>query len=224
VLQQFTGTLKRVRIIPHGVSDRFRQEQPGGKWEASTGPVKCVYVSNVDMYKHQWHVVSAIAKLRAAGHNVVLSLVGGGEGRAMKRLQAALAANDPTGAFVQVIDAVAHEEIPQYLAGADLFIFASSCENMPNTLVEAMASGLPIACSNRGPMGEILQDAGTYFDPEDPDSIARAVEQLLLDVPQRESVAEKAWALSKQYSWARCARETWSFLAEVAVDARTISP
>ena len=52
------------------------------------------------------------------------------------------------------------------LKRAHLFVFASSCENMPNTLVEAMASGLPIACSDRGPMPEILRDGGTYFDPE----------------------------------------------------------
>jgi len=44
-----------------------------------------------------------------------------------------------------------------------------------NILVEAMASGLPIACSNRGPMPEVLGDAGVYFDPEDPHDIARAL-------------------------------------------------
>ena len=55
------------------------------------------------------------------------------------------------------------------LADANLFVFASSCENMPNTLVEAMAIGLPIACSDRGPMPEVLRDGGVYFDPEDCD-------------------------------------------------------
>ena len=35
---------------------------------------------------------------------------------------------------------------------------------MPNTLVEAMASGLPIACSDRGPMPEVLGDGGVLFD------------------------------------------------------------
>ena len=76
---------------------------------------------------------------------------------------------------------VPHDDLPSLLAGADLFVFASSCENMPNTLVEAMAIGLPIACSDRGPMPEVLRDGGVYFDPENPESIAAAIETLIRD-------------------------------------------
>jgi glycosyltransferase involved in cell wall biosynthesis len=97
-----------------------------------------------------------------------------------------------------------------------VFVFASSCENMPSTLIEAMASGLPIACSDRGPMPEVLQDGGTYFDPEDPASIAAAIGELLQSPERRRSAAARARALAARYSWARCADETWSFLAGVA--------
>lgn len=85
---------------------------------------------------------------------------------------------------------------------------------MPITLLEAMAAGLPIACSDRGPMPEILEDGGVYFDPELPDSIAAAVEQLITDPALRERVAQRAKQLSEQYSWSRCAEETWKFIAE----------
>jgi len=110
--------------------------------------------------------------------------------------------------LVDVLGAVPHREIPAHLAQADLFIFASSCENMPNTLVEAMAAGMPIASSRRGPMPEILQDAGLYFDPEDPSSIAEAVARLAADANLRAELAHKAHALAGKYSWQRCARET----------------
>lgn len=100
------------------------------------------------------------------------------------------------------------------LAEADLFIFASSCENMPNTLLEAMAVGLPIACSNRGPMPEVLDDGGVYFDPEDAVSIANSVEQLIKDPDLRAKIARRASQLSEQYSWSRCAEETWKFICE----------
>jgi glycosyltransferase involved in cell wall biosynthesis len=173
-------------------------------------------VSNTDLYKHQWYVVAAIAKLRRSGYGLKLRLVGGGAGRARKLLDEAVRREDPDGAFVEVVDAVSHAEVPAELAKADLFVFASSCENMPNTLVEAMAASLPIACSSRGPMPEILRDAGTYFDPEDPDSIATAIERLLTDASLRSRLAHEAAVLSRQYSWERCAAETWSFVAEVA--------
>jgi glycosyltransferase involved in cell wall biosynthesis len=91
-------------------------------------------------------------------------------------------------------------------------VFASSCENMPNTLVEGMASGLPIACSNRGPMPEILQDGGVYFNPESANSIAAAIEELLVNDDRRTSIARRARELAAQYSWQRCAEETWEFL------------
>lgn len=220
VIQRFTGKLQFVQVIPHGIGESFRQQTKGGLWREPVHSIKCVYVSNADMYKHQWHVVHAIASLRKEGHPVVLKLVGGGAGRAKVLLEDAIKQVDPEGHFVELLDAVPHNEIPNHLAKADIFIFASSCENMPNTLVEAMAGGLPISCSDRGPMPEILKDAGTYFNPEDPASIAKAVEKLILDGSFRKSSAEKAKVLSNQYSWERCARETWRFLAKTRENAR----
>jgi glycosyltransferase involved in cell wall biosynthesis len=79
-----------------------------------------------------------------------------------------------------------------------------------------MAVGLPIACSDRGPMPEVLRDGGVYFDPENAVSIAEAIEALIRDADLRTSKAARAKHLAAQYSWARCARETWSFLKTVA--------
>lgn len=216
VIQKFTGPLKLVRVIPHGIGNHFRQRTSGGLWNSPCERICCVYVSNTDMYKHQWNVVRAISQLRKDGHPVLLKLVGGGSGPAKVLLDNAIAEEDPSGKFVQLLDAVPHGEIPSELAKADIFVFASSCENMPNTLVEAMAGGLPIACSDRGPMPEILQEAGTYFNPEEPSSIRLAIEKLILDVSFRRSSALRAKAISEQYSWERCARETWNFLVHVS--------
>ena len=107
-----------------------------------------------------------------------------------------------------------HAQLPALLADADLFIFASSCENMPVTLIEAMAVGLPIACSNRGPMPEVLADGGVYFDPEDARSIAVAVEHIIESPKLRLAITQKARMLSQQYSWSRCADETFAFIAD----------
>jgi glycosyltransferase involved in cell wall biosynthesis len=76
-----------------------------------------------------------------------------------------------------------------------------------------MASGLPIACSDRGPMPEVLKDGGVYFDPEDPTSIESAIRSLLTDPGLRKRVMARAKQLSDEYSWGRCSAETWRFLA-----------
>ena len=216
VIQRFTGKLECVRVVHHGIGENFRQSISAKPLKEPTQGVRCLYVSNAEMYKHQWHVIDAIASLRKAGHSPLLKLVGAGSGPAATRVNKSIAQNDPQGDFVEVLNMVPHKDIPMHLAQADIFIFASSCENMPNTLVEAMAAGLPIACAERGPMPEILKDAGVYFDPENSTSVAQAIKKLILDEAFRQSLAQKAHALATQFSWDRCARETWAFLVHVS--------
>lgn len=92
---------------------------------------------------------------------------------------------------------------------------ASSCENMPNILLETMASGLPIACSNLGPMPEVLGDAGVYFDPEQPEEIARALCELIESPQLRTKLVQASYQRAQQFSWQRCADETFRFLVAV---------
>jgi glycosyltransferase involved in cell wall biosynthesis len=86
---------------------------------------------------------------------------------------------------------------------------------MPNTLIEAMSVGLPIACSDRGPMPEVLKQSGVYFNPDSPLSIANAIESYLKDELLVRNNAKNANQLSINYSWERCSRETIAFLRKV---------
>lgn len=217
VIQRTTGPLGRVAIIPHGIGPEFRRAARARK---PAGPLRCLYVSQTELYKHQWHVVRALAELRRRGHAVTLRLSGGGEGRAQALLDAEIRRSDPKGEWVTQQGFVRADDLPALLAEHDLFIFASSCENMPNTLVEAMASGLPIACADRGPMPEVLRDGGVYFDPENPALIATAVERLLKDPALSASLARRAAELANDFSWTRCAAETWAFLRSTLESVR----
>jgi glycosyltransferase involved in cell wall biosynthesis len=215
VIQQSCGLLPNIVYIPHGVDAIFKKTHAMKNWpEVGERPIKCIYVSNAEMYKHQWVVVEAISLLRKLGHNLELILVGGGKGAAQKLLQDALTNCDPEGIFVKQLSFLPHKSLPELLAQADLFVFASSCENMPVTLVEAMAVGLPIACSNRGPMSEVLADGGIYFNPEEASSIASAIEQIIQFPALRLRIAVRAKFLSQQYNWKRCADETFKFITD----------
>lgn len=212
VIQRSTGPLRCVTIVPHGVGDEFKQVARRVAWPEQGRPVKCLYVSNTAPYKHQWHVVRAIADLRRGGHDLRLDLAGGGSGTAQRRLDDELARSDPRREFVSCLGFVPADRLPQLLADSHLFVFASSCENMPNTLLEAMAAGLPIACSDRGPMPEVLSGGGVMFDPEEPRSISIAVEKLLTDRDLRQRCSSYARAAAERFSWERCGGETWEFL------------
>lgn len=217
VIQQSCGKLSHFAYVPHGVGASFQSIEHSLPWPfVGERSIRCLYISNALPYKHQWHVVEAVAKLRKLGFSLQLDLVGGGEGHAQMRLERQIAESDPEGTFVTQHEFVPQHTLPDFLSRADLFIFASSCENMPNTLIEAMAVGLPIACSDRGPMPEVLQDGGVYFDPENPDSIAAAIIDLITNHDNRSRLASRAKQLAGQYSWMRCAHETLAFTAQTA--------
>jgi glycosyltransferase involved in cell wall biosynthesis len=204
-----------VVVIPHGVEERFR-EAPRPQRRLSDcsfeRPLRLLYVSIVDLYKHQWHVAEAVAALRAEGLPLSIDFVGPSYPPALRRLRAALAKLDPAGEFLRYRGPMAYGDLHTLRSESDLFVFASSCENMPNILLEAMAAGFPIACARRGPMPEILGDGGEYFDPERPDEIARAVRTLAEDAERRAQCARIAFARAAEFSWRRCARETLAFM------------
>ncbi len=203
-------------VIPHGVGRDFASQEPMHRTlSLKSNQINLVYVSPIWMFKHQWHVVKAVRSLREKHINVFLTLIGGSSPRAMKKLNHELLNSDPAGEFTRYLGNVSHDLIPAALRKADIFVFASSCENMPNSLVEAMAVGLPIASSNRGPMPEVLGDGGVYFDPEDPQSIADAIIILITDPLIRRYCSDRARQLSKKYSWKKCADETFSFLKKI---------
>ena len=217
-IQKYTGKLPNIAYIPHGVGKEFRSDTPPNvRIRKSDDKVRCLYISNALPYKHQWHVVDAVSELRKkTGFDLELCLVGGGEGSAEERLEKQISKSDPQGEFVVRHEFLQQHELPTFLNEADIFIFASSCENMPNTLLEAMSSGIPIACSDRGPMPEVLKDGGIYFDPENRASIMEAVLEFIYEPKKGRQLAERAKKHSQIYSWERCAKETFSFAAQNA--------
>ncbi len=226
-VEKVTGVLKGVvTVISHGMNIRFSQpprEQPPIAAYDSERPYRILYVSIIDQYKHQWQVVEAVARLRKqTGWPIQLDLVGPAYTPAMRLLNAAIAQWDPNCDWVKYHGAIPYDQLHTKYQEADLGLFASSCENMPNILIETMAAGLPIACSNRGPNPEVLGEGGVYFDPESPKQIAEALEQLILDPELRRQKAEFGFEQVQQYSWKRCADETFGFLAKIAIENESV--
>ena len=71
-----------------------------------------------------------------------------------------------------------------------------------------MARGTPVACSNRGALIEVADDAALLFDPEQPDAIAAAIEKLLADPIERERLSSAGRDQAAGFTWAEAARRT----------------
>lgn len=205
-------------LIPHGIEPRFLQA-PRPQRELATcspeRPFRALYVSILMPYKHQVQVALAASQLRAEGLPIEMRFIGSTWGHYGRDFTELLDRLDPEHKFLLWSGPEPFDTLHDFYQSADVFVFASSCENLPNILIEAMASGLPIASSNRGPMQEVLGEAGIYFDPEVPTSIASALRKLALDASLREKLAGLAWHKANAYSWERCASDTFAFIANV---------
>lgn len=203
--------------ISHGIGFRFvhaPKQQKAISEYSFEHPFKLLYVSIVTMYKHQWNVAEAVLRLREEGFAVQLDLVGAKVNEAYSKLESVLI-NDKHG-VVNYRGLVPYDELDRVYKEADGFVFASSCENQPIILLEAMSAGLPIACSNKGPMPEVLKENGFYFNPLDVDSIYQTLKEFLINKDLRKKYAEQSYNTAIGYTWQNCSNNTFEFLAEIA--------
>jgi glycosyltransferase involved in cell wall biosynthesis len=99
-------------------------------------------------------------------------------------------------------------EMEWLYARAEAFVFPSLSEGFGLPVLEAMARGVPVACSDRPPLTEIAGDAAVLFDPTSPRAIADAITGLLQDEALRQRLREAGPAQAAAFTWASTARET----------------
>ena len=112
------------------------------------------------------------------------------------------AAKSPHADLIRFTGFVANEDMPRLWDEAGFYVFPSLFEGFGLSLVEAMAKGIPCACSNNGSLGEIAGDVAITFNPESVDDIASALEKLLSE-PQdaREARVARGLEWVKRFSW-----------------------
>ena len=209
--------IRHAVTIAHGIGEAFRTHgKPLARPAAAPAGEYLLYVSRFDLYKHHAELVSAYAALpQGVRRKHPLLLLGETN---LPDAAHVLRLVDELGVQQEVFipGAVAHAELPAYYAQAHAVLFASSCENCPNILLESLGAGRPVLCSDVMPMPEFGGPGLIYFSPFDPASIAQALNTLLQDPQRAQEAAAAALQRSRAYDWARSASETWRHLFALA--------
>lgn len=110
---------------------------------------------------------------------------------------------------------VSQEDLVNFYNLADLFVLPSLYEGFGLPIVEAFACGTPVACSNTSSMPEVGGKLATYFDPKNPESIARALEQSI-DLKGKQDSEIAAWV--SHFSWEECSRQIRKIAEELCAE------
>lgn len=215
-IKKFTGDLSaKSTVIAHGIDKRFSHIDRSNLICAGS-PINLLYVSTIDHYKHQDKILKYVHMLRTkTGLDFRIQFIGSARPSALRKLQVTASQLGDCSDWMLYSGEVNFKDINKNYQNADIGVFASTCENLPNILIEKMASGLPIITTSCEPMPEVLQDAGLYFDINSYDEFTCAVMKMVEDVEVRDKFSKRATSLAQLYDWKLCSDQTFNFLLQI---------
>jgi glycosyltransferase involved in cell wall biosynthesis len=187
----------RIRVVLHGVEpDFFNLDRK------HTDPfVLCV--STLHPHKNLDRLIRAYAR-RKRDWRLTITGMRGFFAEALDKLIAELNVRDS----VQLTGWIPRDELLRLYSRAQAFIYPSTFEGFGMPVLEAIAAGIPVACSDIAPLREVAGDAALFFDPTNEDAIASALDRIVTDAPLRARLAQAGPERAREFSWERAARET----------------
>jgi glycosyltransferase involved in cell wall biosynthesis len=207
VLENVGANMDRVRFWMNGVDwDSFDSlpEQPEARKQLSLAArYVLLCISRLENWKHVERSIHALPSVVKDFPDTVLVIIGSGSEK--EKLQS-IACELGAGEHVLFGGAVPHEEIPQYLAAADVFLSLYDWSNVGNPLLEAMMAGKCVVTLNNGDTRRFIKNKenGILLEYDEIAKLPTVVKGLLADEGQRQDLGEQArmFAVGNFWSWA----------------------
>ncbi len=166
-----------------------------------------VTVGTIEPRKNLARLVETLRRLRAQWPDLHLVVVGS-DGWLTDYFYQAV---ERTGMQAYIIQPgfIPDDDLPAVIAGAQCAVTPSLYEGFGLPVLEAMAVGVPVACSNTGSLSEVAGEAANLFDPTRTDAIVEAVAAVLSDKGRAAAMRQAGLAQASRFSWERTATETW---------------
>ena len=188
---------KRIDVIPLGVGQRFFSL---GRTHIESY-VLCV--STLHPHKNLDRLIRVYGR-RKHRFRLVLAGMRGFDARSLERLIAELGLADS----VRLTGWIAREELYRLYERALAFIYPSTFEGFGMPVLEAMAAGIPTACSDIPPLREVAGESALFFDPLNEDAIGAALESITTDSTVRGRLAEAGPVRARGFTWEKAAIAT----------------
>ncbi|MBW8190548.1 glycosyltransferase family 4 protein [Neiella marina] len=169
---------------------------------------KLVFVGSLEqLYKGPDTLIEALQQLNQQGIQLTVNMLGCGRYLAHVKQ---LAEQKGCADNVNLLGAIEHAQVSNYLDEADVFVMPSRTEGLPRALIEAMARGLPCVASNVGGIPELLP-ADVLVEKNDPHALADCLKRLCLSPEKLTQASAQNLEKSKEYELNKLAKRRTDF-------------
>ena len=220
ILRAYPVSADKVRVVPNAASSDFRVISRGRATRAvrERFGVEAPFIFSVgDLQPRKNHIglIAAFSSLIASHPELNHHLVITGQNTWFTPKVHAAAHASGLASRIHFTGFVTDPDLVQLYNASDCFVFPSFYEGFGLPILEAMACGRAVACSNTSAMPEVAEGAGLLFDPRNPASITRAMADILLDTELRERMESRGLQRAAHFNWRKSARETLDVYREV---------
>lgn len=198
-------------VIPHGVEKKlFKKKKFNFDSFNAQNPMKIIYPSTFFKYKNHKLILKALDGLN---DNLHLEIIFVGSFKTLnKNLKATLKRWKKNNTKLFLMDHKSHIELNNLYNNADIGLFASKCENMPNILLEMMAKALPIISSDYGANICTIGEDNLFFHRDDPISLRDKIIECYNNPKLLNHLASSNYERSKMFDWSKTTLQTLNFL------------
>lgn len=215
IAEIFPSAKGKLAVTPLGVGEMFfpRKDAEGLKMvrEKYNLPEEYIlFVGTLEPRKNLLTLLEAyeIFRRRSGGHRTIGLVVAGMKGWLYEETMTRIRDMPPEEAPV-LTGYVQDEDLPYLYSGARMAVVPSFYEGFGLPCLEAMACGTPLVCSNTSSLPEVVGDAAVRVSPKDAEEMAEAMVKVAADRQFAEDLARRGRRRAGEFTWRRCAEETY---------------
>lgn len=196
----------KVKVIYSGVDKRFSPEGVSGEQELLRAKYDIgdgdywLSVGTIQPRKNYLTLIEAFRRLAPEARLVIAGAPGWLYDDVVQQAGGC-------GDGVRILGYVDDADLPALYRNAELFVFPSLYEGFGLPVLEAMASGVPVVCSDSSSLPEVVGDAALLVDPRDPSAMAAAIAEVTHTPSLRHALVRRGLSRASQFTWEQAGQE-----------------